>query len=348
MEEEKGILDIIAEDCSLITYRPSLNKITGSVTSTILLQQALHYWKNIGKKKFYKFKEPCNHKKYKQGDSWVETLGFTTKEFDGALKRIAFKKGKTKNVISKENALIIYYRDKDGLTWYEPQEEKIKELLGRIYSVNDKKEYTKKEQKGEIPSKSEKVAYPISEINSEIKSKIECSNEVASDLTELSSFKKGNLKANSFSEQKFIKEGEKQERIEKYKEAVELGIYFENFLGMPMPDNIIYVSTKKEELKEVDLNIQAGKRMIKKYGKEKIELLIRLFFELKKEVPADKKKYIIVIGNLFDFEKKLGKVFSFIENQGVNPHTGIRFKNAKPNTTFDEMIKGKVIRKDKW
>jgi len=172
--------------------------------------------------------------------------------------------------------------------------------------------------------------------------------EVASDLTESSSFKKGNLKGSSFSEQKSTKESEKQERIKKYKEAVELGTYFEQFFGMPTPDNIIYVSTKKEDLKEVDMNIQSGKRMIKKYGKEKMELLIRLFFELKKEVPADEKKYTVAIGNLFDLEQKLGKVFSFIENQGVNPHTGIRFKNAKPNTTFEEMARGKVIRKDLW
>jgi hypothetical protein len=334
MKEEKGILDIIAEDCSLITYRPSLNEITGSVTSTILLQQTLHYWKNIGKKKFYKFKEPCGHRQYKQGDSWVETLGFTAKEFDGALKRIAFKKGKTKNVISKENALIIYYRDKDGLTWYEPQEEKIKEMLSRIYSVNDKKEYTKKEQKGEIPNKSGKVAYPISEIQSEIKSETEYSKEVASDLTELDTYKS--------------RKNKNQERIGEYEQAVKLIGHFEKYSGMPMPDNIIYVSTKRKDLKEVDLNMQAGKRMIKKYGKEKMELLIRLFFELKKEIPPDEKKYIIVIGNLFDLEQKLGKVFSFIDNQGVDPHSGKRFinkKNAKEES-FDERVKGKKLSKE--
>jgi hypothetical protein len=174
------------------------------------------------------------------------------------------------------------------------------------------------------------------------------SKKVASGLTELSSFGKRKPKASSFSEQKSIKENKKQERIEKYKEAVELGIYFEKFLGMPMPDKIIYVSTKREDAKEVDMNIQSGKRMIKKYGKEKMELLVKLFFELKKEVPVDEKKYIIVVGNLFEFEQKLSKVFSFIENQGVDPHTGQRFKNAKPNTTFEEMARGKVVRKDKW
>ncbi len=188
------------------------------------------------------------------------------------------------------------------------------------------------------------------ESNSEIKKENIENNkdEVASDLTNLSSFKNRKSKTSSFSRQKDIKQSEEQERIARYKEAVELGFYFEQFFGMPMPDNIIYVSTKKEALKKVDMNIQSGKRMIKKYGKERTALLIKLFFELRKELSANERKYVIAIGNLFEFEQKLNKVFNFIENQGVDPHTGIRFKNAKPNTDWNEGFRGKISRKDKW
>lgn len=166
MEEIKGIIEIIAEDSSLIAYRPSLNKITGSVTATLLLQQVLHYWKNNDRRKFYKFKAPCGHKLYKEGQSWIETLGFTKKEFDGAMKRIGYKRGKTRKAIENENdALISYYRDSSGLTWYEPNEEKLKKELSRIYLVNDKKASSKKESKNNPPKKTEKVVYPISEIS---------------------------------------------------------------------------------------------------------------------------------------------------------------------------------------
>lgn len=143
MENKQDILDILAEDNSLISYRPSLNKITDSVTATILLQQIIFYWKISGKKKFYKFREPCKHKKYRDGDSWTEVLGFSLSEFDGAIKKVGFKKGKTKNRIKKEDAFVVYYRDKEGLTWYELQENRLREAFSQIYLLNEKTEDTK-------------------------------------------------------------------------------------------------------------------------------------------------------------------------------------------------------------
>jgi len=80
----------IIEDKSLIIYRPRLNQITGSVLSSILLHQII-YWAYKSNNLFYKFKEPCNHKLYKPGDSWTEELGFTRWENETALKKIEEK-----------------------------------------------------------------------------------------------------------------------------------------------------------------------------------------------------------------------------------------------------------------
>lgn len=114
-------LDIIAEDKSLITYRPSLNKLTGSITATILLQQILYWWK-ASQGEFYKFKEPCKHKDYKEGDSWTEELGMTKYEFDSA-----FKKLRDLGFITTRNTM-------DRKTYYSVNEEVLTEKLNELYT----------------------------------------------------------------------------------------------------------------------------------------------------------------------------------------------------------------------
>lgn len=121
-----------------IIYRPELRAITGSVTGIILLSQMVYWWNKNHKKKFYKFKEECSHKKYKKGDSWCEELGFSVKEFDTAIKQIGFKLGKTKNRIKKEDALIIYYRDSDMVSWYMLNEELLSKCLLARYQEDNK------------------------------------------------------------------------------------------------------------------------------------------------------------------------------------------------------------------
>ncbi|RXG63467.1 hypothetical protein ES695_17140, partial [Candidatus Atribacteria bacterium 1244-E10-H5-B2] len=138
------ILRIIAEDRSLVNYRGSLNKITGSVLSTILLQQVLYWWEKNGRKKFYKFRDKCDHALYVEGDSWCEELYFTGREFDTAIKRIGFKLGKTENNIKKEESFIIYFRDSQGVTWYDINVNYAEERLTRNYLVINKSAITKK------------------------------------------------------------------------------------------------------------------------------------------------------------------------------------------------------------
>lgn len=122
--------------------------------------------------------------------------------------------------------------------------------------------------------------------------------------------------------------------------------FFEEMLGYKMPDKIISISNRNNFL-EISSNLEAGKRLIEKYGREKVEQFIKLFFELKKEVSEDKRKYIPAVGNMEIFEEKLVKIFYFIEKQGIDPYTGKRYKQGGSNISFEEGFKG-IIRKDKW
>jgi DNA-binding transcriptional regulator GbsR (MarR family) len=92
-EDYQIIIDLLSDDKKMICYRPKFNKFTGSVTATILLQQII-YWAKNNNNYFYKFKLPCNHPDYKEGDSFCEELGFSKKEFENAIKQL-----KSKNLI---------------------------------------------------------------------------------------------------------------------------------------------------------------------------------------------------------------------------------------------------------
>lgn len=132
---------ILREDFETIPYRKSLNKITGSVTATILLQQMI-YWgvdKNGNAVEFYKFKEPCQHKLYKKGDSWCEELGFTAEMFETIIKKIGFKKGTPpQGQVPKDeqSALVTYYTDSSRLTRYTVNVGLLDEQLKSVYLYN--------------------------------------------------------------------------------------------------------------------------------------------------------------------------------------------------------------------
>lgn len=120
----QAIAQVQASDQSRsIPYRPEYNLITGRVTATILLQQINYWWYTMKRRPFYKFREPCEHEKYNDGDSWTEELGMTIYEFDGALKTIGAKvtKGCSKTKLSDTN-LVIYWTDSNRVTWYQLNE----------------------------------------------------------------------------------------------------------------------------------------------------------------------------------------------------------------------------------
>lgn len=130
------------QDRRSISYRPDYAVLTGSPTAAILLQQILFRWETAGWQPFYKFKVPCKHTKYRDGDSWCEELFWSRAEFDTAIKKIGTKivKGVSKNDAieykwpefpddpkSKEyratwedaiSHIVVYWTDKNRVTWY--------------------------------------------------------------------------------------------------------------------------------------------------------------------------------------------------------------------------------------
>lgn len=146
------ILRIIAEDKDIIPYRKTLRPICGgSITATILFSQILYWWNKVGCRPFYKYITPPEQKEnetieeylkrvptYRIGDSWTEELGFSKKEFNTALSKIAHKKSKSvsgdKLVKCPIKQYIQYWTDIQRITYYEVlKEDELGELIGSLF-----------------------------------------------------------------------------------------------------------------------------------------------------------------------------------------------------------------------
>lgn len=110
-------LQIIADDRRVISYRPELTAIIGSINSNILFGCLIDYWILNNQKPFFKYKEPCQSRYYKNGESWVEILSFTRREFDSALK------------ILVDLGVVSTRIDIERKTWYVVNEEKVIEII---------------------------------------------------------------------------------------------------------------------------------------------------------------------------------------------------------------------------
>lgn len=127
-----NFISLLNDRQNKIIYDKNLRQITWSITSAILLQQMI-YWSERKKwQEFYKFRTKCSHPLYEEGDSWCEELWFDEYEFDTALKNIWYKLWKTKNKISKKNALIIYRYSKEKLTYYNLNKEVLNDKLSTL------------------------------------------------------------------------------------------------------------------------------------------------------------------------------------------------------------------------
>lgn len=137
-----NIVDIVSGDQSLIIYRPTLTKITGSINSAILLSQIMYRWKKNDKQPFYKFKEPCSHKWYKKGDSWLEELGFTKREYENAMKKIAIKLQKN-NKLSVHQKYIEYWTSPYNITYFTLHITNLNNALAPLYGISHQKGFPK-------------------------------------------------------------------------------------------------------------------------------------------------------------------------------------------------------------
>jgi len=135
-----SLLNVLAEDRKLISYRPSLRTLCGSVNAVILFQQIL-YWHDKMNGKFFKFLSPCSHDWYKDGDSFEEEIGMSAKEIKTALDSIAFKCGGKNKALHgdkyetvRDNAMILYYTDAYRVTWYTVNEHIVTDRLAFTYN----------------------------------------------------------------------------------------------------------------------------------------------------------------------------------------------------------------------
>lgn len=135
---------ILAADKNIIPYRKELNAITGGVTSSILLHQISYWWVKSGSQPFYKFIKPCKHEKYHDGDSWIEELGFSRKEFLTAIKKL------------EDSGLVKKRTNANRLTYYSLDETKLNQMLEGIYL--DAERGFSKMPKGDLPLLSETTA----------------------------------------------------------------------------------------------------------------------------------------------------------------------------------------------
>ena len=71
-----------------LVFKPKLAARLGSRDAAILLAQIRYYWKKGGKRKFFKFIEPCQHPFYKPGDSWSEELFMSPYRIRKAMKHL--------------------------------------------------------------------------------------------------------------------------------------------------------------------------------------------------------------------------------------------------------------------
>lgn len=125
-------LSVLQEDKKRISYRPELNKITNSITATILLYQII--FRSTNGEPFYKFKSPCSHPLYKEGDSWIEELGFSICEFDTALSKISTRIN-SKTDISQIKTPVYHWTTIDRVTYYQLNLEVLNKKLSEIYDI---------------------------------------------------------------------------------------------------------------------------------------------------------------------------------------------------------------------
>lgn len=148
-----------ALNATFIKYYPELGRFFDSICAAVLLKQIDYMFSANGDNPFHVFKEPCENERYVKGNSWTEILGISKNEFNSALVKIgAIKvtKGVSLTEAKKQN-LVVYWTDKNRLTWYWLNIEKYNELLETAFIIKD--------EKTDLLCKAEKRIYIVKQEN---------------------------------------------------------------------------------------------------------------------------------------------------------------------------------------
>jgi len=142
------LLSILSGDTYCVPYRPRFARAVGSVTAAILLQQIIYWDERKGGRYFYKFKEPCTHALYKEGDSWTEELGFSRRAFDTARDHIALRKTAAASLpdtireAERQGKPVVYWVSTGRVTHYIIIEDVLADILATAYSESEMEKLT--------------------------------------------------------------------------------------------------------------------------------------------------------------------------------------------------------------
>ena len=100
-------------------YFKEFNKITGSVHCSLFLGQLIYWADKNDYKPFYKFRQPCQHELYREGDSWAEELDFEIRMIDKCIKTL------------KELGILETKTTIQRVTFYELKIEKLNDILSK-------------------------------------------------------------------------------------------------------------------------------------------------------------------------------------------------------------------------
>ena len=100
-------------------YFKEFNKITGGVHCSLFLGQLIYWADKNDYKPFYKFRQPCQHELYKEGDSWAEELDFEIRMIDKCIKTL------------KELGILETKTTIQRVTFYELKIEKLNDILSQ-------------------------------------------------------------------------------------------------------------------------------------------------------------------------------------------------------------------------
>ena len=125
MADDENVMEIFKKlPEKVIPYRKEFRLIVGSVKASILWQQLEYWFYAMGSDSFYKFLAPLDEENYgyKEGDSWIEELGFSKCEFRSAFSKLGIAY-KSKNEYSQQEDIFkgnMYcsYVDKIGRKTY--------------------------------------------------------------------------------------------------------------------------------------------------------------------------------------------------------------------------------------
>lgn len=123
-----------------LSYHPALIEILGSERAAILFNR-LEYWFKIKPDGFYKFLEPCQHRLYREEDSWCSELGISRPTLNKAFDLIGERYG-SKSAFScahdpfKGKFYASYYNRQNHLTHFVRNDDAVIALFVQLATVS--------------------------------------------------------------------------------------------------------------------------------------------------------------------------------------------------------------------